>query len=218
MALKGLAGECGHQTDELLLFSPEGAQALLANLAASIDTPPATKLAKATTYFHSCARGSSTVSAYVVRFRTAAARFMTCGNPLPDRILGGILLRTSGLSHAEQSMVKMGASTVAVSKAFPAVAELAASMERLHGHLPPPPVAGETINITAAEHLALLAVAAERGPLICRHCHKKGQVPCHWPDSQLPGGAARPPTLRLPGDAPPAAARPAAARPGAVPR
>lgn len=205
--------------DELMLFSPDGAAALLEHLSASFDAPPSVKLAKATSDLHTCTRGNGTVSAYVVRFRTASTRFATAGDPLPDRYLGGMLLRNSGLSHEQQAMVQVAASSSAVNKARPSFRELAEAMDCLHGHLPPPPVAMETVTLTAAEHTALLAAAAERGPLVCWHCHKEGHVRFHCPDRQRPDAAARPPTPPLPRVAPAAAGQTGAVpRAGAAPR
>lgn len=99
--------------DEALLSSVVCAQALLDHLAVTFDAPPAVKLSRATSYLHVCTGGNGTVAAYVVKFRTAAARCVLAGAPLPDVYLGGLLLRNAGFSHEQQVVVKITAASSA---------------------------------------------------------------------------------------------------------
>ncbi|KAK1859045.1 hypothetical protein I4F81_001643 [Pyropia yezoensis] len=121
LALTGLAAKCAHQLDEALLFSVGGAHALLEHLAVTFDAPPAVKLSRATSDLHACTRGNGTVAAYVVKFRTAAARCASARAPLPDVYLGGLLLRNAGLSHEQQVVVQVTASASAHNRATPPV-------------------------------------------------------------------------------------------------
>ena len=218
LALTGLAAECAAQLDESLLLSPAGAAALLEHLTLSFDAPPAVKLKRATAELQDCRRGTGTVAAFLVKFRTAVAHCATAGAPLPDSFMGGLLLSHFGLSHEQQVLVQVTASASAADPSSPSMSELAAALDRLHGHVAPPPLspAVETITLTASEHAALLTAGLDRsrsGPLVCWHCHKEGHVRFHCPERIPRDPATRPATPPL---SHPAAAGDALPRPTMV--
>ncbi|OSX73858.1 hypothetical protein BU14_0323s0002 [Porphyra umbilicalis] len=198
LALSGLAAECATQLDEDLVCAEAGAAALLAHLAVTFDAPPAVKIERASAELQASRRGSGSVAAYVVRFQSAVARCGRAGVPLPDAYLGGLLLCHSGLSHEQQVVVQVTAAHTAAVPTVPSVAELAAALDRLHGHssaAESPAMA--TIHLTADEHQALLAAAqthgsaaGRTGPIVCWHCHKEGHVRFHCPARKTGTGAA----------------------------
>jgi len=206
LALTGLAAECASQLHEDLVCPDTGAAALLAHLAISFDAPPAVKIDRASAELHACRRGGGSVAAYVVRFQSAVARCARAGVPLPVADLGGFLMSHSGLSHEQQVVVQVTAAHSALTPATPTVVELAASLDRLHGHaVAAAPPAMATITLTADEHQALLAAGQDRasavsrsGPVVCWHCHKEGHVRFHCPERKARVVAAGPPASFVP--------------------
>ena len=192
LALTGLAAECASQIHEDLVCTDAGASALLAHLAVSFDAPPAVKIERASAELQACRRGGGSVAAYVVRFQSAVARCARAGVPRPEAYLGGLLLRHSGLSHEQQVLVQVTAAHTALAPEAPTVVELAAALDRLHGHaVAPAPPAMATITLTTDEHQALLSAGQDRGsaagrsgPVVCWHCQKPGHVRFHCPARQ----------------------------------
>lgn len=207
LSLTGLAAESAQQLPESTLFSVVGATALLEHLRLSFDAPASVKLDRASEALHTCTRGSGTMAAYLVKFRTAATRCATSGAALPDQYLRGLMLRNAGLSHEQQVMVQVTASASAAALNNPSLSETSAALWRLHGDVRSTSRADTlpTITLTAAEHAALVAAGEQRtragGPIICWHCHKPGHVRFNCPDRPRRDGAAVPPH-------PPAAAGP----------
>jgi len=147
------------------------------------------------------------VAAYAIRFRSAVARCARAGVPLPEAYLGGLLLRHSGLSHAQQVLVQATAAHTALAPAAPTVVEIAAALDHLHGHaVATAPPAMATTTLTTDEHQALLSEDQDRGsaagwsgPVVCWHCQKPGHVRFHIPARQagvvavgLPASASPP--------------------------
>lgn len=209
LSLSGLAAESAQQLPESTLFSVVGAMSLLDHLCVSFDAPASVKLDRASEALHTCTHGGSTMATYHVKFRTAVTRCTSSGAGLSDHSLRGLMLRNAGLSHEQQVVAQVTASTTAVVHNNPCLSEVGAALCRLHGNIRATSGSGTmpSITLTAAEHAALVAAGERRGcagaPVICWHCHKPGHIRFNSPDRPRRDGAAVPPP-------PPAAARPAA--------
>lgn len=184
--------------DETSLISLEGAHALLYHLAVRFDASPAVKLTRATDELQACTRANHRVAAFLVKFRTAAARCASSGASLPELSLGGLLLRHAGLQR-DQQIVQVAVAASSCNPSHTSFAKLEAALDRLHSQYEP--LADVTITLTEAEHSALVAAGMDRvhaGPLTFWHCHKEDHVRFHGLERQPRDWGVRPPTSPMP--------------------